>query len=86
MGVIHTGVGQWQLSWTDELLFETEATWARAAVLGPSRSQALRQLVAGSVSQLSGLVGDMRVSDDELCERCLALRGVPLVEGTLYFP
>lgn len=83
MGVIHTGVGQWQLAWTDELLFETEATRARAAVLGPSSSLVLRQLVAGGVSQLSELVFDTRVSDGELCERCLALRGDPLAEAPL---
>ena len=83
MGVIHTGVGQWQLSWTDELLFETEAARARAAGLGPSSSLALRQLVAGGVSQLSELACDTRVSDGELCERCLALRGGPLAEGPL---
>ena len=80
MGVIHTGVAQWQLSWTDELLSETEAARARAANGGPPSCLALRQLVAGEVSQLSGLVGDTRVSDEELCERCLALRGGPLVE------
>lgn len=83
MGVIHTGVGQWQLSWTDELLFDTEAARARAAVLGPSSNLALRQLVAGDVSQLSEVACDTRVSDGELCERCLALRGGPLVEGPL---
>ena len=83
MGVIHTGVGQWQLSWTDELLFETEATRARAAALGPSNSLALRQLVVGDISQLSELARDMRVSDGELCERCLALRGGPFAEGPL---
>ena len=83
MGVIHTGVGQWQLSWTDELLFDTEAARARAAVLGPSSNLALRQLVAGDVSQLSEVACDTRVSDEELCERCLALRGGPLVEGPL---
>ena len=83
MGVIHTGVGQWQLSWTDELLSETDATRARAANGGPSSSLALRQLVAGEVSQLSGLVGDTRVPDGELCERCIALRGGPFAEGPL---
>ena len=83
MGVIHTGVGQWQLSWTDELLFDTETARARAAVLGPSSNLALRQLVAGDVSQLSEVTCDTRVSDEELCERCLALRGGPLVEGPL---
>ena len=62
MGVIHTGVGQWQLSWTDELLFDTEAARARAAVLGPPSSLALRQLVAGDVSQLSKLACDTPLS------------------------
>ena len=65
MSVIHTGVGQWQLSWTDELLFDTEAARARAAVLGPSSNLALRQLVAGDVSQLSEVACDTRVSDEE---------------------
>ncbi|HAM15600.1 MAG TPA: hypothetical protein DCP91_07050 [Eggerthellaceae bacterium] len=83
MGVIHTGVGHWQLSWTDELLSETEAARARAAVLGPTSSLVLRQLVVGEVSQLSELVGDTQVSDRELCERCLALRGGPFAEGPL---
>ena len=80
MGVIHTGVGQWQLSWTDELLFDTEAARARAAVLGPSSNLALRQLVAGDVSQLSEVACDTRVSDEELANLDVK---VPLLQGSI---
>lgn len=46
MGVIRTGVGQWQLSWNDELLSETRATRARAADREQSSRLVLRQFVA----------------------------------------
>ncbi len=83
MGVIRTGVGQWQLSWNDELLSETRATRARAADREQSSRLVLRQFVAGGVTQLSEFVDDVRVSDEELCERCLMLRGGPFDEGPL---
>ena len=54
MGVIHTGVGQWQLSWTDELLSElvlSASTWTGVQMgIGDLQLNIARQSVHDSTA------------------------------------
>ena len=73
-----TGVESWKL--TDCAVLAERTAHIRTLDVAPLSRHDVRDLIACDVTGLAELADDERVSDGELCERCLALRGQPLSE------